>query len=121
MELKSAQAPTNYEELKREIMLWPRVGMHKKEADGQKQTSFQKTGFVRMHEFNHIYPEIDEDIKRLVHEGYLVEFRDNNTLHKKIQEKNSTVNTKENERKATVLYPVNLDNPDTFNVEVRRD
>jgi len=86
-----------------------------------KPKTYTKSGFVRTHDFNHIYPEIEEDVKRLILEGWLVEFKDNNTLHELIKKQNANTNKKENEKMATVLYPVDLREAENRDIEVRRD
>lgn len=90
--------PRNYDELKEEILKWPRIGM----------VNDSVTGFVRGPDFSHIYPGIDDDVNRLISEGYLFEISDNNHLHDSIKKKNSTSNRKD-EKVSTLLYPINID------------
>lgn len=73
---------------------------------------------MRTHDFNHVYPEIEQDVDRLILEGQLVEFKNNNTLHEIIKKKNLPTNRKENEKMSTILYPVDL-REETANIEVR--
>ena len=75
-----------------------------------------KSGFLRTHEFNHMYKDVERDVDRLIMEGYLIEFKDNDHLHQLIKNKNAASNRKDGQRMQTILYPVNKD--DT-SVEVR--
>ena len=108
--LKGPDVPHDYESLKEEIKLWPRLGM------GAGQKKILKTGFLRTHEFNHMYKDVEKDVDRLIEEGYLIEFKDNDHLHQLIKIKNSNSNRREGQRISTILYPVNMDDKD---VEVR--
>lgn len=76
---------------------------------GPKTKTFTKSGFLRTHEFNHIYKGVEKDVDRLIKEGYLVEFKDNTHLHELIKKKNATSNRREDQRISTIMYPVNMD------------
>ena len=93
-------APENYHQLKNEILKWPRIGM--KAADSEMKgggsnvmfssalSKYDKTGFVRKFELSHTYPGIDNDIERLVREGYLIELTHKDVLKKEIMDKGAS-------------------------------
>lgn len=87
------EIPQNYEELLTEVSRWDRIGMPKVKEDDSKSShtetvvkdmNLQKSGFVREPDFAFLYPDIDLDIDRLIHEGHLIEFRKAEQLHKDI-------------------------------------
>ena len=61
-----------------------------------------------------MYKDVERDVDRLIKEGYLVEFKNNDHLHQLVKTKNS--NRKDGHRLNTLLYPAKME--DT-NVEVR--
>lgn len=121
MGFKGSESPKNYDDLKKEIARWPRVGMHcaeqqNTEAEGttsyagmnsQKQT-YTKTGFVRNPDLSHTYKGIDLDIDRLILEGYLVEFKNKDVQQETLKKKGGNT---------SILYPVNID--EDRDIEVR--
>ena len=62
--LKGQDVPHDYESLKEEIKLWPRIGMGA--AENQNQPGLPKrifkSGFLRTHEFNHMYKDVERDM-----------------------------------------------------------
>lgn len=81
-----------------------------------KPKGYFKSGFKKVHEFNNIYRGIDYDIDRMILEGHLIEFKDNNTLHDNIKRENSKQQRKTDHREITIIYPVNMNDTE---VEVR--
>ena len=112
MGLKGKNPPKNYAELKEEILKWSRVGL-------QKQGDQKTSGYLRKNpDFNHIYPTIEQDVEKLLDEGYLMEFKDK-SICDKISKKNkdNSTNNRNNEEIASILYPINLD--ENKDIEVR--
>lgn len=119
MDLKLPDPPKNYEDLKKEILRWPRVGMQApdQEAGGQGSGSlfsrqapaYRQTGFRRNPDFNHIYKGIERDVDRLILEGYLVEFKHKDVLHEALRKKGGGIQPGRKEPETTLLYPTNID------------
>ena len=102
-------APNNYQELKNEVMRWNRVGMQNDQGGATYKDSmffneshkFKSTGFARYFDHSHTYPGIDQDLDRLINEGYLIEVTHKDVL--RVQNKRTGVDP------VSVLYPVNRD------------
>jgi len=62
---------------------------------------YKTTGFVRYFDLSHTYRGIDQDIDRLINEGYLIEFKHKDVV--KIQNKRTGIEP------LSLLYPVNVD------------
>ena len=50
------------EMLKKEILLWDRVGMHVRGQEKKDAKMIIHAGFERKHDFDHIYEGIDNDV-----------------------------------------------------------
>ena len=44
-----------------------------------------KTGFLRKHDYDHLYGGIEQDTERLIQEGHLIEIKEFYLLSKEIQ------------------------------------
>lgn len=63
--------------------------------------TYKTTGFVRYFDLSHTYRGIDDDIERMINEGYLIELKHKDVL--RVQNKRTGVDP------ISLLFPVNRD------------
>lgn len=86
----------------------------------KKFQKYDKTGFLRNFDLSHAYHNIDDDIDRLIQEGYLIELKGKDVVKKEIYEKEKRQGLggcSKKEFETSILYPINMDADP--NVEVR--
>jgi hypothetical protein len=136
--------PKNYDDLRKEVQHWPRIGNPVVKTDCKlgaiaenelavkvKDANLDKQGFVKISDYDYVYPEFANDIERMIIEGHLIEFRDYEVgvLHKDIRQEHkerkrgqvevnpesnneaqraTAHNRSVNEKRKTLLYPVHV-------------